>query len=217
MCKEELAAKHLQAVGIIPVIKINNPETAVPMARALFRGGLPAAEITFRTQAAAESIARIAREVPEVFVCAGTVLSEEQAEKAANAGAKALISPGLNPKVVKKAQDLGLPIYPGCATATEVEAAMDLGLTRLKLFPAQVVGGTAMLKALYGPYSGISFMPTGGISLKNAEDYLLLPNVIACGGSWICPEELLEKGDFDSIEALARQTAELVRTVRAQR
>ncbi|MEG1426329.1 MAG: bifunctional 4-hydroxy-2-oxoglutarate aldolase/2-dehydro-3-deoxy-phosphogluconate aldolase [Oscillospiraceae bacterium] len=204
----------LHDTGIIPVVKIEDAAEAVPMARALLRGGLPAAEITFRTDAAAESIRKISQEVPEVFVCAGTVLTTEQAVLAVENGAKAIISPGMNPLVVAKCKELHVPIFPGCATPTEIEGAIALGLTVVKLFPAEVVGGISMLKALSGPYAAMRFMPTGGISLKNVQSYLELPNVIACGGSWICPEALLKLGDFEGIEEIAREAAALVRTIR---
>lgn len=204
----------LYRTGIIPVVKIDRAEDAVPMAKALMQGGLPAAEITFRTPAAAESILRIAREVPEIFVCAGTVLSPQQAETAVQCGAKAIISPGTNPAVVKHCQELGVPVFPGCATPSEVENAMALGLEAVKLFPASVVGGVSMLKALYGPYAAMRFMPTGGINPQNVVDYLAQPNVIACGGSWICPEKLITAGDYAGIAKLAAAAATLVRRLR---
>ena len=201
----------LASIGIIPVIKINDAEKAVPLARALCAGGLPAAEVTFRTPAAAEAIRRIRAEVPEVCVCAGTVLNAETAERAVEAGAEAVISPGTNPAVVKWCLEMGVPVIPGCATPTEVEACMRMGLDFVKLFPAEVVGGVAMLKALSGPYSHMAFMPTGGVSPENAAAYLAQKNVVCCGGSWMVPEKLLESGDFAAIERLARAAAEIAR------
>ena len=203
--------EKLASIGIIPVIKINDAEKAVPLARALCAGGLPAAEVTFRTPAAAEAIRRIRAEVPEVCVCAGTVLNAETAERAVEAGAEAVISPGTNPAVVKWCLEMGVPVIPGCATPTEVEACMRMGLDFVKLFPAEVVGGVAMLKALSGPYSHMSFMPTGGVSPENAAAYLAQKNVVCCGGSWMVPEKLLESGDFAAIERLARAAAEIAR------
>ena len=203
--------EKLASIGIIPVIKINDAEKAVPLARALCAGGLPAAEVTFRTPAAAEAIRRIRAEVPEVCVCAGTVLNAETAERAVQAGAEAVISPGTNPAVVKWCLEMGVPVIPGCATPTEVEACMRMGLDFVKLFPAEVVGGVAMLKALSGPYSHMAFMPTGGVSPENAAAYLAQKNVVCCGGSWMVPEKLLESGDFAAIERLARAAAEIAR------
>ena len=203
--------EKLASIGIIPVIKINDAEKAVPLARALCAGGLPAAEVTFRTPAAAEAIRRIRAEVPAVCVCAGTVLDAETAERAVEAGAEAVISPGTNPAVVKWCLEMGVPVIPGCATPTEVEACMRMGLDFVKLFPAEVVGGVAMLKALAGPYSHMAFMPTGGVSPENAAAYLAQKNVVCCGGSWMVPEKLLESGDFAAIERLARAAAEIAR------
>lgn len=203
--------ERLHSIGVIPVIKINDAEKAVPLARALRDGGLPAAEVTFRTAAAAEAIRRIKAELPEVCVCAGTVLTVETAKEAVAAGAEAIISPGTNPEVVRWCMENRVPVIPGCATPTEVEACMRMGLDFVKLFPAEVVGGVKMLKALSGPYGGMAFMPTGGISPENAGQYLALKNVVCCGGSWMVPEKLLDGGDFAAIEALAREAAALVR------
>ena len=180
--------EKLHSIGIIPVIKIHDAEKAVPLARALYAGGLPAAEVTFRTEAAAEAIRRIREQVPEVCVCAGTVLNVETAERAVEAGASAIISPGTNPEVVAWCLKMGVPVIPGCATPTEVEACMRMGLDFVKLFPAEVVGGVAMLKALSGPYGGMAFMPTGGVNPRNAASYLAQKNVVCCGGSWMVPE-----------------------------
>ena len=189
----------LKSIGIIPVIQINDAEKAVPLALALKKGGLPAAEVTFRTDAAEEAIRRIKIEVPDVCVCAGTVLNVKTAERAVKAGASAIISPGTNPEVVRWCIAHRVPVIPGCATPTEVEACMRMGLDFVKLFPAEVVGGVKMLKALGGPYGNMKFMPTGGISAQNAAEYLALPNVLCCGGSWMVPGGLLDAGDFDAI------------------
>lgn len=201
----------LREIGIIPVIRIEDPKDAVPLAKALAEGGIPAAEITFRTDAAEEAIRRIVAEVPEVTVCAGTVLDVPTAKKAVEAGAKAVISPGLNPSVVAWCVENSVPVIPGCATPSEVETAMRLGLDFVKLFPAEVVGGVAMLKALSGPYGGMSFMPTGGVSPQNVGSYLALKNVVCCGGSWLAPEKLVAAGDFAAITELAREAAALAK------
>lgn len=205
----------LEETGIIPVIKLEDAEQAVPLARALLAGGIPAAEVTFRTAAAPKAIEAMARELPRLFVCAGTVLSVEQAKLAVDCGAKAVISPGTNREVVEWCLGHSIPVYPGCATPTEVEAALRLGLSTLKLFPAEVVGGVNMLKALRGPYGAVRFMPTGGISPENVMDYLRQPNVVACGGSWLCPERAVAEGDWKRIEQLAAGAAALVHRARS--
>lgn len=204
----------LKQAGVIPVIKLDDAEKAVPLAKALLAGGIPAAEVTFRTPAAAKAIENITANQPDMFVCAGTVLSVEQAKLATACGAKAIISPGTNREVVEWCAGHSVPVYPGCATPTEVEAAMALGLTTVKLFPAEVVGGVRMLQALYGPYRGIKFMPTGGVSPTNLAEYLSQPNVIACGGSWLCPEKVIAAGNWQKIEDLARACADMVGQIR---
>lgn len=206
--------KILYQVGIVPVIKMDDAAHAAALARALARGGLSAAEITFRSAAAADSIRVIARDCPELFVCAGTVLTPQQAREAVDAGAKAVISPGTNSETVRWCVQNGVPVIPGCATPSEVESNMREGLELVKLFPAEVVGGVAMLKALAGPYAAMKFMPTGGVKPGNVRDYLRLANVTACGGTWIVPGELLSAERFDEIERLAREAASLRDQVR---
>lgn len=203
----------MKETGIIPVVAIEDASAAVPMAEALMRGGLPVAEITFRTDAAAKAIRNIAASVPNMLVCAGTVRSVRQAELAADSGAKAVISPGTNNDVVRWCLKNGIAVFPGCVTPSEIENASALGLDIVKFFPAEAAGGIDMLKALHGPYSDIRFMPTGGISLQNASKYLSLPNVIACGGSWICSRELLQTCDYAAIEKNAAECAALVRSL----
>ena len=205
----------LYQVGIVPVIKMDCVEHAVPLARALANGGLPAAEITFRSAAAAGSIRAIADAVSELFICAGTVLTPETAQEAVAAGSKAIISPGLNLETVRWCVRQDVSVIPGTATPSEVEACMREGLKLVKLFPAEVVGGVGMLKALSGPYAGMKFMPTGGVKPGNAKDYLTQKNVVACGGTWIVPTDFLEAGRFDEIEKLAREAAQLRDSVRA--
>lgn len=204
----------LRKVAIVPVIKMDCLEHAVPLARAIRRGGLSAVEITYRSDAAQESIRAIAEEVPDLFVCAGTVLTPEQAEQAVEAGARAVISPGLNLDTVRWCIAHDVPVIPGCATPTEVEMCMREGLSLLKLFPAGIVGGVGMLKALAGPYGAVQFMPTGGVKPGNVKEYLSQKNVAACGGTWIVPMDLLEAGRFDEIEALAREAAQIRDEVR---
>lgn len=199
--------KQFQSVGIVPVVKINSSENAVDLAKALCKGGLPAAEITFRSDAAEESIRQISKNVPEVCVCAGTVLTVENAKRAVDAGAKAIISPGTNPKVVQWCVDNGVVIIPGCATPSDIEFCMGFGLEVVKMFPAEVVGGVKMLKALSGPYANMMFMPTGGINSENVSDYLSQKNVLACGGSWMVPEKAIDSREFEKIEMLARDAA----------
>lgn len=207
---EEIFAK----VGVVPVIQIQDADTAVPLAKALAKGGLPAAEVTFRTQAAEESIRRIAQQVPEVFVCAGTVLDVPTAERAVKAGAHAVISPGTNLDTVDWCLAHGVPVIPGTATPTEVEVCMRRGLRFIKFFPAQAAGGVPMLKSFAGPYAAMRFMPTGGVKPNNLADFLGCKNVVACGGTWVVPADALAKGDFAAIEALAREAAGLVKQIR---
>jgi len=202
---------QLKTFSIIPVVKINHSDTAIDLAKALSRGGLPVAEITFRTDAAEESIRLIVQNVPEVCVCAGTILTVENAKRAVDAGASMLISPGTNPKVVTWCLDHNVAIIPGCATPSDVEACMEFGLDVVKLFPAEILGGVKMLKALSGPYSNMMFMPTGGISAANVSEYLALKNVIACGGSWMVPEKAIDSHEFDKIEEWTRLAVECIR------
>lgn len=206
----------LQKIGIVPVVKINDAKNAAGLAQALGRGGLPAAEITFRTDAAEQAIRQIAQRAPDVFVCAGTILSVENAKRAVEAGAKSIISPGTNPDVVEWCLHQQIPVIPGCATPSEVERCMRMGLKLVKLFPAEAVGGVKLLKALSGPYGDMKFMPTGGISQENVKNYLLLPNVVACGGSWMVPEALVDSADFHKIEALTRAAANLYTKLKTQ-
>lgn len=210
----EHVEQALRATGVVPVIKLDDEMKAVPLGSALLEGGISAAEITFRTPAAAKAIEKLSSALPEMFVCAGTVLSVEQAMLSVDCGAKAVISPGTNREVVEWCVKHKIPVYPGCATPTEIEAAMNMGLTTLKLFPAEVVGGVKMLQALYGPYRGVKFMPTGGINPKNVKDYLAQPNVIACGGSWLCPENDISSGNWKKITQRAKECVELVKAAR---
>ena len=195
----------ISKIGIVHVIKIEDVEKAVPLAKALCEGGIPVAEVTFRTAQAEEAIAKISKELPEMLVGAGTVLTIEQVDKAVNAGAKFIVSPGLNPKVVKYCVDKGIIIMPGCMTPSEIEQAIELGLDLVKFFPAEAAGGIKMIKAMSAPYGNIKFMPTGGINEENMNDYLSFSKVIACGGSWMVKEDLIKNGEFDKITELSKR------------
>ncbi len=192
------------SLGIVPVIKLNDPADAVPLCRALAKGGLPVAEITFRTAAAEESIRRVAQELPDVLVGAGTVLTVEQADKAMRAGAQFIVTPGFNPEVVSHCVEMGYPIFPGCPTTSDIEQAIRFGLKVVKFFPAEAMGGVATIKAVSAPYGDMLFMPTGGVNEDNLNTYLSFPKIIACGGSWMAKSDLIEAGAFDKIEEITR-------------
>ena len=213
-CIMEKLIEKISAVGVVPVVKLDSAEDALPLAAALKEGGLCCAEVTFRTDAAEESIKRIAKEYPDFLVAAGTVLTPEQADKAMNAGASFVVSPGLNPDVVRHCQKKGYPIIPGVCTPTEVEAALSLGLKYLKFFPAEAAGGVKMIKAMAAPYTMVKFMPTGGIGVKNLADYLNCKAVYACGGSWMVPSDKIAEGKFDEIADLTREACELLKEIR---
>ena len=195
---------ELYSIGLIPVIKIENPDDAVPLAKALIDGGLPAAEITFRTACAAEAIKNITEAYPDMLVGAGTVLTCEQVDAAIAAGSKFLVSPGLNPKVTAYCLSKGVPMLPGCSNPSDVEAALELGLKTVKFFPAEAAGGLKMLKAMAAPYGQLTFMPTGGINAENLLDYLKFNKIIACGGSFMVRDDLIRDKKWDEITALTR-------------
>lgn len=200
--------KKIQSTGIIPVVKIEKVEDAVPLAKALCEGGLPCAEITFRTTAAKESIKQMVQAYPNMLVGAGTVLNTKQVDDAIEAGAKFIVSPGLNPKVVEYCNKKGILMIPGCANPSDVEEAIQLGLDVVKFFPAEAAGGLKMIKAMSAPYGNIKFMPTGGINIKNLEEYLAFNKIIACGGTWMVTPELIEEGNFEKIKKLTREAVE---------
>ena len=204
----------LHDIGIIPVVVLDRVEDALPLAEALIKGGLPCAEVTFRTAAAEEGIRRISEAFPDMIVGAGTVLTTEQADRAIAAGAKFIVSPGFNPKVTKYVLDKGVPMTPGVCTPSEIEGAMELGLDVVKFFPAEPAGGLPMIKALAGPYVNLKFMPTGGINAKNVRDYLAFNKIIACGGSWMVKGDLIKAGKFDEIEQMVREAAAIVKEIR---
>ncbi len=196
--------KELYSIGLIPVIKIENSDDAVPLAKALIDGGLPAAEITFRTACAAEAIKNITEAYPEMLVGAGTVLTCEQVDAAIAAGSKFIVSPGLNPKVVSYCLSKGVPMLPGCSNPSDVEVAIELGLKTVKFFPAEAVGGLKMLKAMAAPYGQLTFMPTGGINADNLLDYLKFNKIVACGGSFMVADQLVKEKKWDEITALTK-------------
>jgi 2-dehydro-3-deoxyphosphogluconate aldolase/(4S)-4-hydroxy-2-oxoglutarate aldolase len=202
---------QLRTLKIVPVILIDDPANAASLAGALVDGGLPCAEITFRTPNAAESIRRIASEFPSMLVGAGTVLNPEQAARARDAGAQFIVAPGFNPSVVDFCLEHGIPVYPGVCTPTEIEMALGKGLRVLKFFPAEAAGGLAFLKAVAAPYVGVEFLPTGGINLGNVRDYLAFKRVVACGGTWIAPAEWIAAKRFEQIRAEAEHVVEMVR------
>ena len=197
--------EQFQKLGIIPVVVIDDAKDAVPLAKALCEGGLPVAEVTFRTDAAEEAIRLMSEAFPEMLVGAGTVLTTEQVDRAVAAGSKFIVSPGLNPKVVKYCQEKNVPITPGTARPTDIEMALELGLDVVKFFPAEQNGGLAMIKAMAAPYTKVKFMPTGGINAKNLKSYLDFDKIIACGGSWMVPKDLVAAGDFEAIKNLTRE------------
>lgn len=206
--------EELGHLGVVPVVEIERSEDAVALGRALLTGGLPCAEITFRTEAAEEAIRRIASSLPEIIVGAGTVLWVDQADRAVSAGARFIVSPGLNPKVVDWCIEHEVPVTPGVATPTEIEMALDKGLKILKFFPAEALGGLAMLKAIAAPYGGVKFIPTGGINQDNLADYLAHRSVHCCGGSWLVKAKLISAGRFDEITRLTEEAVAVVRRVR---
>lgn len=203
----------LKNAGIIPVIVIEDEAQAVPLARALVKGGLPVLEVTFRTKAAAGAIAAIAREVPEAVVGAGTLLTPEMVKAAKAAGATFGVAPGFDPVVVQAAKDADLPFCPGVATASELSQALAAGAPMVKFFPAEAAGGVKMIKNLLGAFrfTGVKFMPTGGVNLSNVGEYLAVPEIVCCGGTWIVPKDALKAGDWAAIEKLAADAAAIAR------
>lgn len=210
MTTKELEERFYK-IGVIPVIALDDAKDASPLGDALMKGGLPAAEVTFRTAAAVDTIKTLKKEFPDMLVGAGTVLTTEQADRAIDAGAEFIVAPGLNPKVVKHVLDKGYPMSPGIATATEIEAALDLGLTFVKFFPAEANGGLPMIKALAGPYTNVKYMPTGGVSAKNLAEYLAYGKIVCCGGTWMVKKDLVAEGKFDEIEKMSKEAADIVK------
>ncbi len=197
--------EKISKIGIVPVVVLNDANDAKPLAKALCEGGLPCAEVTFRTDAAEESIRIMVENYPEMLVGAGTVLTIEQVDRAVNAGAKFIVSPGLNPKIVKYCIDKNIPVTPGTSNPSDIEQALELGLEVVKFFPAEAAGGLKMIQSMAAPYTTMKFMPTGGISAKNINEYLAFPKILACGGSWMVSNDLVKSGDFDKIKELTKE------------
>ena len=198
----------LKETGIVPVIVLEEIDQAENLAEALINGGVNCAEVTFRAEGADKVIERMTKAYPDMLVGAGTVLTVDQLERAVRSGAKFCVAPGLNPKVVKRARELGVPFVPGVATATEIEAALELGITTVKFFPAEQAGGLAYIKAVSAPYPMMRFMPTGGINANNIFDYLAFPKVLACGGSWIVKGSLLKEHKWAEVTALCKEVTD---------
>lgn len=206
--------EQIEKIGIIPVVVLEDAKDAEPLAKALCEGGLPCAEVTFRTEAAEESIRIMTEKYPDMLVGAGTVLTAEQVNRAVDAGAKFIVSPGLNPTVVEYCIQRGIPVTPGTANPSNVETALEFGLDVVKFFPAEPLGGLAMIKAMAAPYVGVKFMPTGGINASNVRDYLSYDRILACGGSWMVKGDLIKAGDFRKVTELTREAADIVKEVR---
>lgn len=208
--------ERIQKIGIVPVVVLNDARDAAPLARALCDGGLPCAEVTFRTDAAEESIRIMTEQFPEMLVGAGTVLTTEQVDRAVTAGAKFIVSPGLNPRIVKYCVEKNILITPGCANPSDIEQALENGLEVVKFFPAEPAGGLKMIKAMAAPYVGVKFMPTGGINQTNVKQYLAYDRILACGGSWMVKGSLIDEGRFDEIVRLTKEAVEIVKESRGK-
>lgn len=206
--------QKVQDMGVVPVVVLNDAKDAAPLAKALCEGGLPCAEVTFRTDAAEESIRIMAEQFPEMLLGAGTVLTTEQVDRAVAAGAKFIVSPGFDPEIVDYCIEKGILILPGCITPSEVAQAVKRGLSVVKFFPAEQFGGVATIKALAAPYTSVRFMPTGGISAKNLPDYLGFKKIVACGGSWMVKGDMIAAGEFDKIKEMTAEAVALVKEIR---
>ena len=196
--------QSLKAKKVVPLVQSDDPKTALKVSEALLEGGLDVLEVVLRTDAALDCLEAIAKEFPHAHVGAGTVLSADQSKEVIRRGATFIVSPGLDPASVDVAKDAGIPILPGISTATELQSAWNMGLRTVKLFPASVVGGPKMLKALSSVFRDVEFMPTGGVNPNNLKEHLAIPAVLACGGSWLTPKDAIEAGDFGAITQLAK-------------
>ena len=215
--KTQKVLERFHEIGIIPVVVLNDPKDAKPLGAALMKGGLPAAEVTFRTDAAEESIRIMAKEYPDMLVGAGTVLTTDQVDRAVAAGAKFIVAPGFDPELVKYCLEQAIPVCPGTATASEITGCVKLGLDHVKFFPAEQSGGLAKIKALSAPFPMFKVMPTGGVSLKNLADYISSPVIAACGGSYMVTADLIDNNKWDEITDLCRQSVEIVKEARKDR
>ena len=202
---------QLHQLKVVPVIALDHAEDILPLADTLAKNGLPVAEITFRSPAAGEAIRLLRQQRPDFLIAAGTVLTTDQVFQAKNAGADFVVTPGFNPKIVQLCQDLGLPITPGVNNPMAIEAALELGIDTVKFFPAEASGGVKMIKALLGPYAQLKMMPTGGIGLQNIQDYLAIPNVVACGGSWFVEKTLINAKNWSEINRLTQEVVTLIK------
>lgn len=207
-------AEQFYEYGVVPVVVLEEAKDALPLAKALVEGGLPCAEVTFRTEAAEKSIRLMSEKYPEMLVGAGTVLTTKQVDRAAAAGAKFIVSPGFDPEIVDYCLEKKIPVFPGCITPSEVAQAVKRGLQVVKFFPAEQAGGVAMIKAMAAPYTMVKFMPTGGISAKNLKDYLSFGKILCCGGSWMVKGDMIRNGEFDKIRELTKEAVELVASIR---
>lgn len=206
--------ERLGKIGIVPVLVLEDAKDANNLGRALMEGGLPCAEVTFRTEAAEESIRILSRTYPEMLLGAGTVLTIEQVDRAVNAGASFIVSPGTNPEVIEYCVKKNIPIVPGTCTPSNVETCLEYGLELVKFFPAEPCGGLDFIKAIAAPYTGVKFMPTGGISAVNVKEYLKYDRILACGGSWMVKKDSIKAGDFDTIKELTQEAAAIVKEIR---
>lgn len=206
----------IRELGVVPVVVLNDVKDALPLAEALCDGGLPCAEVTFRTEAAEESIRLMTKEFPGMLVGAGTVLTIEQADRAVDSGAGFIVSPGFDPEIVDYCLEKKIPVFPGCVTPSEAAQAVKRGLKVIKFFPAEQFGGIAAIKALAAPYTDIRFMPTGGINADNLEKYLSYDRIVACGGSWMVKADLIRNGEFDEVKRLTAEAARLVSEIRSK-
>ncbi len=207
--------KKLRELRVMPVIQIEDAKDAPSLAKVLVENGLPAAEITFRSEAAAEAIRLMREAYPEMIICAGTVLNADQAKLAIKSGADFVVSPGFNPNTVRYCLDNNIHIIAGVNSPSQVEQALEMGLRSLKFFPAEASGGVAMLRSLTGPYKGLEFMPTGGVNVINLSNYLAIPEVVCCGGTWIAPVDRITANDWDAIGENVRNTVETVAKIGA--
>ena len=206
--------EQFRKIGIIPVVVLEDAADAEPLARALCEGGLPCAEVTFRTAAAEESIRIMTEKFPEMLVGAGTVLTKDQVDRAVAAGAKFMVSPGIDPELVRYCQEKNVPITTGVQTPTEITMALNHGITTVKFFPAEPSGGLSMIKALAAAFVDVTFMPTGGINATNVQEYLKYDKIVACGGSWMVKKDLIKAGEFDKIKEMVAEASAIVRSIR---
>lgn len=206
--------QRIGEMGIVPVVVLEDAVDAAPLAQALIQGGLPCAEVTFRTPAAKDAIGIMAEQFPDMLVGAGTVLTIQQVDDAVSAGAKFIVSPGFNPHIVSYCVEKQIPIIPGCSTPSDIEQALEYNLKVVKFFPAEAAGGLSMIKAIAAPYVGVRFMPTGGINPSNIRSYLAFDRILACGGSWMVPKDMVKEGNFEKIKELTREAVQIVRESR---